>query len=139
VGDRSRPGGDREPRKFFEELRGQLIAHAAHEFGLDAPAGDGYTRRTHLRAAWKSTGRKPAELDGPALPAPLAHAWDWYQELDAARSGSGFGPNPVGYVELQAWAQLTGTRPSLFELECLRALDETFFAVWADTRKRKER
>lgn len=114
-----------------------MIAFAAHELALDAPLGDGHTRRTHLQAAWKATGRKPAELEGPELPAPLEHVWAWFLELDAARGGNGFAPNPLGFVELRAWAGLTGAKPTPFEVECLRALDGAFFAQWAKRPKHK--
>lgn len=30
------------------------------------------------------------------------------QELDAARSGNGYGANPIGFSDLAAWASLTG-------------------------------
>lgn len=83
--------------------------------------------RVHLERAAELTGRRPAELDGPDLPEAIAYVWGWYLELDAARSGNGWAPNPLGYGEIAAWAKLTGRRPTRFEVAVLRALDGVFF------------
>lgn len=47
----------------------------------------------------------------------------WFGELSAARGGSGFGANPIGYAEINAWAALTGRDPLPFEVATLRAID----------------
>ncbi|WP_435406470.1 phage tail assembly chaperone [Pseudomonas juntendi] len=72
----------------------------------------------------RAAGRRPAQLDGPELPAAVDHVWGWYLELHAARGGSGFGPSPIGFTEMAAWAALTGNHPSPWEVETLRALDQ---------------
>ncbi|MBF0375536.1 MAG: hypothetical protein HQL39_19265 [Alphaproteobacteria bacterium] len=57
------------------------------------------------------------------MPAAVGHLWDWFCELNAARGGTGFGPAPVGHVEIEAWARLTGRGPSPWEVAALRGLD----------------
>jgi hypothetical protein len=44
-------------------------------------------------------------------------------ELAGARTSNGFGPNAIGYGELQAWARLTGRDPSPWEVSVLRRMD----------------
>ena len=60
-------------------------------------------------------GVMPDGLECPPLPAAAAHIWGWFCELSRC-------PGGIGYVEIAAWAQLTGTRPSQFEVECLMRL-----------------
>lgn len=93
----------------------------------------------HLEAAAERTGQRPPELDGAGAPLELVHVWDWYLALDAARGGSGFGPNPISYQEIAAWAQFSGARPTPFEVECLRSLDLAYLAHFAgEARKRRK-
>ncbi len=63
------------------------------------------------------------ELEGPPVPQCLEYLLTWFSDLSAARSSNGFSANPISYTEMQAWAELTGIRPTPFEVECLRALD----------------
>lgn len=49
--------------------------------------------------------------------------WLWFLELDAARSGSGFGANPITFTELRAWIELSAVAVKPWELRSLRALD----------------
>jgi hypothetical protein len=58
------------------------------------------------------------------------YLWNWYVELASARGGSGFGPNPIGFCDIEAWARLTGRRPIPWEVETLRRMDDaTLLAV----------
>jgi len=67
----------------------------------------------------------------------LAHVWSWYCELAAARSGSGFGPNPIGYRDITEWARLSGLKPGRFEIECLLAIEASYFDVRSKVEKEK--
>ena len=49
--------------------------------------------------------------------------WMAFLELDAARGANGFGPNPLSYTEIDAWARLTGARLSAWEVSLLRDID----------------
>lgn len=63
------------------------------------------------------------ELQGPPCPEALEHVWEWFKALHAARGGSGFGLNPIGWGELDAFARMKGLRFTPFETEVLLALD----------------
>ena len=73
------------------------------------------------------------ELDGPPAPAALGYLWGWFVELSTARGGSGFGGlNPIAYLEIDAWARLSGVELTAFELGVLRRLDHLFLTVQGD-------
>ena len=89
---------------------------------------DGTTRRSHLESVERQTGRRPAELDGPGLPADGMHIWAWFLELSAGRGSSGFGPNPISWLDLLAWTALTGMIVRSAEVEAIMALDRAWLA-----------
>lgn len=107
-----------------------------HQRKLAHRLKDGATYRQHLeRAAQAGSPRARRELsEGPALPAACAYVWTWFLELHAARGSNGYGPNPIGFVELEAWARLTGRQPTPWEIAALRALD----AAWLTEPKLEE-
>jgi len=113
-------------------VRERLIAHAVHERALSAPLPDGHSEREHLQAAARNPGPAGAiareRLRGPGLPPEVAYLWDWFLELDSARTSNGFGLNPIGYTELAAWAALTGRSPLPWEVRWLMALDRARLA-----------
>lgn len=69
------------------------------------------------------------------LPDLGAYLWAWFVELSAARSGNGFGENPIGYTEIAAWAALTGRDLTPWEVSVLRRLDAVTLAAWAEKSK----
>ena len=71
----------------------------------------------------------PSGLEGPELPLCVRHLWDWWQELHLARGSSGFGPVPLSWSDIDAWARLTGARPSPPELRAIMALDRAIVSV----------
>lgn len=123
----------RRSRKFYRALTADLLDHARHQFGLSRRLPDGTSRRDHYDAVERQTGRRPPALDGPALPSAVEHLWDWFVELNAARGSTGFGPAPLGYAEIRAWAALTDRQPSPWEVETLKTLDEAWLASLADS------
>jgi len=62
------------------------------------------------------------------LPDCAAYLWLWFLELHRARTGNGFGPNPIGYVEIDAWQRVTGRKLSPWEVDMMFALDGAFMA-----------
>jgi len=56
----------------------------------------------------------------------LTHVWAFFLELNQARSGSGFGANPISYTEILAWSQLTERNLSAFEVSAIKAVDRLF-------------
>jgi hypothetical protein len=123
--------GDFRSRKFYHGGREQLIAFAGHQFSLDRPRKDGSTPRQHY-AAWADKSRRPhPDSLGPECPRWLEYVWRWWCELNAARGSSGFGPQPISYGEIAAWAALTHAAPDPFDVECIVALDRCFLNTYA--------
>jgi hypothetical protein len=63
------------------------------------------------------------EADDAFPPYEVEHLWHWFCDLSAVRTGSGFGANPIGYGEIEAWARLTGNDPTPWEVSVLRRMD----------------
>lgn len=56
--------------------------------------------------------------------------------MDRARTGTGFGINPIAWQEIDAWAHRRKVEPSQWEIDALISLDalrmELFYASKAD-------
>lgn len=111
-----------------------------HAFRLDRPDKSGVSLRAKLLKVAERTGKLPAELrDEPQLSAPAAQVYGWFNELAAARS-SGFGPNPIGYQDILAWAIVTRRRVAPWQVQAIRALDGQMLKLAGDeTRKEQAR
>lgn len=105
-----------------------MIAFAEHQFALARRRPDGATEREHLLSVERQTGRRPAALDGPMLPADGAHVWASFLELSAGRGSNGFGPNPISWLDLLAWRMLTGVIVRPAEIDAIMALDRAWLA-----------
>ena len=90
--------------------------------------------REHLEQAARMGGA-PDELIGPRCPDLLAELWAWFIELDRARRHGGFGPEPLAYADIEAWARLTGRSPSPSEVAMIVDIDRLAFQVRAEARK----
>lgn len=63
---------------------------------------------------------------GPQLPLELGYLWGWYCELANARTSNGFGANPITWVDMCAWAAMTGNKPEPWEIRAIMRLDGAF-------------
>ena len=70
------------------------------------------TIRAQLEAIAKKTGKRPARLDGPPLPAEIAYIWQWYCSARPIDS----------LAELKAWTDLHGRRLKDYEIDLMRRL-----------------
>lgn len=62
-------------------------------------------------------------LKGPEFPEVLRYLWEWFTELERARSVGPHGVNPMSYQDIDAWARLL-RRPVLpHEVSALMRLD----------------
>jgi len=52
--------------------------------------------------------------------------WGAFLSLSKARTGNGFGPNPLPYGEIDAWCRLMQTRLDPWEVDALRRLDDAY-------------
>jgi hypothetical protein len=80
-----------------------------------------------------TTPAPPAALAGPDLPAWGRHIFAAWIDLHAGRGGNGMGPNPIAWADLAAWAALTGTEPSPFEVRTIMAIDRAWLEEQART------
>ena len=103
-----------------------MIAAAEHQFKLARCGEDGVSLAEKLAHVEATTGKRPSGLDGPVVPCQLSHLLDWFAELNAGRTGNGFGANPITWEGLDAWARLTGRDLRPWEVGLLRALDRTY-------------
>lgn len=65
---------------------------------------------------------------GSLLKAPEATylIWDCFCQLSMARTGNGFGPNPISHSEILSWSLLHRTRLTEWDLSVIRRLDVLF-------------
>lgn len=119
-------------RAFYQGLSQALVAHAKAIFKLSQKKPDGSTLREHLQAVERSTGRRPPELEVPALPQACAGLWPIFLELHNRRAQGGFGPAALDEARLLHWQQLHATRLSPWEIETLFALDNAWLASEAE-------
>lgn len=79
--------------------------------------------REHLEQVEQSTGRRPADLDGPEMPEVLEHVWRDFIALHNRRGSGMDGAHPLTYESIFAWCNLYKLRLSCWELEIIEALD----------------
>lgn len=77
----------------------------------------------HLQAVWRSTGKRPPELDVPELPPGASEVWAAFCRLDNTRTSNGFGVDAITEARLVAWQQLHRVQLTPWEIECIQMLD----------------
>lgn len=81
-------------------------------------------------AAWRITGEKPQRLaDAVSLPDGCAQLWRSFLDLHSCRGSSGFGPSPIGYVDMDAYQRMTGMPFAPWEVTAIRRADAAYMAV----------
>lgn len=73
------------------------------------------------------------------MPLELAYLWGWFQELHAQRGSNGWGPNPINYTDMAAWAGLSGVTIRAPELQCLVILDRLWLSAQAEASQARQR
>lgn len=103
-----------------------MIRFAGFEFDLDKTLdGSKATKREHLKKVWEISKKQPASLkEQPPLPEEAAHVWWLYHEV--------YGATHLTYLEIQAWASLTGRYLEPWEIRALIALDRRRWGVMSD-------
>jgi hypothetical protein len=82
---------------------------------------------------WRQTGRKPKELENLVeIPDSCIEAWGWFIKLNRARSGTGFGLNPLTYSDIAAFFRLQQIVPEVWEVELIEKLDRTVMSIYAE-------
>lgn len=100
---------------------GDIAAHAAQ-----------YAAQTGMtpEAALEKFGLAP-----PDIPPGGEEIWNWFWELHAGRGATGFGPLPLSWGDMDAWARLAGLAPRPWEAAILRRMDAAWLDAWARTRQ----
>lgn len=88
-----------------------MKAHTADE--------NGRTRIETLRLFAERTGKAHEDLTPPDLAPEAEYLWRWFREIDARRRGG-----PISYAEIDAWARLTGRRPTRWEVDAITRIDD---------------
>lgn len=86
------------------------------------------TKRQSLEQVERSGGNAAELHNHGELPAPVRYLWGWFCDLNDARGHTGFGPSPITYQDIMAWAILMGIAPSPWDVEQIRMLDRTYFS-----------
>lgn len=111
-----------------------------------SPGADGTTRRDHIEHACQQLGKTPEELgftsdaieDEPDIPDEGEYLWNWFQELSSGRGNNGFGPSPLGWSDIEAWARLTALLLTPYETLTLRSMDVAWLTASADVQKKNK-
>lgn len=111
---------------------------AQHTFQMASVQPDGRTLREHLQTVEKATGKRPAELETPEFPWLLHREWRWFQEINSARQGTGFGVNPTPYSEIRHYFELMQESPNPSQIRIIRKLDSVAMGHHAKLRREQK-
>ena len=111
------------------------------------PGADGTTQRDHILEVCKQTGKTPEELgvsetsldEEIPIPEDGLYLWFYFQELSGGRINSGFGPTALSWSDMEAWARLTSTLLTPYEILTLRSMDTAFLSPNAEQPKKPTR
>lgn len=106
-----------------------MIAFAAHRGALLRRGADGLTALEHEESHARQTDAESPLFGGPPLPPEGEHVWAWFEELDRGRGTGGFGPATIGYLDVLAWAMLTGVLIRPCEVAAIMAIDRAWLAA----------
>lgn len=102
------------------------------------PDKNGVSKREHLTNAWEQKGGEPLFTE-PAPPDDDGGTgmiiWNWFFELNGGRQNGGFGPSPLSWGDMAAWAQLTATPLQPWHVQILRDMDNAYMSALAAQHK----
>lgn len=82
-------------------------------------------------AALAKKGKK-ARPKSPELPFEAVHIWNHFVRLSGARTGNGFGANPISFSEMDAYSRLCGWAFDPWEIDAIRLLDDAYLSISAE-------
>ncbi len=86
----------------------------------------GNTKYELLSRFSNKTGKTHPDLVPPPVPEQALYIWEWFMELNAQRTSNGFGQNPIQFVDIKSWADMTRRNPLSWEVKALRMID----SIW---------
>lgn len=99
----------------------------------------GNTKYDTLTKFSQRTGKTHPDLISPEISDEVMYIWTWFQELNCQRTSNGFGLNPITFLEIQAWANMTHKSPTAWEISALRAIDMTWINKMSDSQKTNDK
>lgn len=102
---------------------------------------DGKPLRDHLgNLAKRGDAMALATLSAvPPLPTGCMALWRDFMALHSNRGSNGFGPERIGFGEIDAYQRLHGMRFAGWELEAIRRADAAYIAEYASQAKEAAR
>ena len=94
----------------------------------------GNTKYDLLTKFSKKTGKTHPDLAFPELDDMAMYLWEWFMELNSQRTSNGFGLNPITFLDIQAWANLTNRFPLAWEVKAIRFMDTIWITEYAKNR-----
>lgn len=67
-----------------------------------------------------------ADLECPPFPMAMLYLWSVFARLHARRGSNGFGLNPIGWAEIDAYQRLAQSRLAPWEVRIIEDLDDLF-------------
>ena len=122
----------------FEDASKKLLEWARKEATLGLPEGKSTRRQVqeHFRKKLAQSGMAEAALDErfPELvevpvPPEVQHIKWAFLELNSARQQGFSGPQPISFMEMQAYTALTGEALSPDEVRTIKGMDVVFLDV----------
>lgn len=107
---------------------------------MNSKINDKETLKNQLEAVWKTTGRKPPELDPPCeLSEIFYEPWSFFLRLHSKRSSSGFGPNSLSFTEIKSFFDLIDYKPDAWELDMIERFDDVAMKVISEQQAKKQK
>jgi hypothetical protein len=128
------PGISGWRKVFYQGLRDGLIAFAESEFRLSQIV-DRVPYREILQGLLDRTksGDRQAELEAelftPPAPAAGLYLLHAYHRIRRRKAGSGFGPSPIEWPDIDAFCRFSRMTLVPWEVEIIEALDDVFLAA----------
>lgn len=112
---------------------------------MTATSSDGSSQKDHLDRVKTSPFLKnkeavqKIEVEEPELPPSCIQVWNYFMLLNASRTSSGFGVNPISHQEMLAFFTLEQTIPEPWEIDAIRMFDGVALKQIAENSKKKEK
>jgi hypothetical protein len=91
----------------------------------------------HQAAAARNPLYRGSASAVPECPDIFADLWIGFIELDRGRRRGGFGPEPLAYADIEAWAALTQRKLSPQDIALIVDIDRLGFEIRAEMKAQK--
>lgn len=86
------------------------------------------TPRDRMQDLLQEALRQSLRGNAATIPAGGHLFWRWFNDLNRTRTGNGYGPNPIGHAEIDAYAKLYRWPLEPRHVDMILAMDR----VWLD-------